>query len=400
MSVNLIIIIKINFLGLVYCYAWRKMPRIGTEQVLKDRRLEMAKKKNQNPNKTRNTIILSTIAGVVVIAVGVIVTLSILWSGSIMKFYGKDVPVSQYELILYQNKYNYESYFGTEAWGYPMDESGTTLAQTVAQDSLNALVNQKIARREFENRGLTISEADKTSAKEELDYIKSTLSDKALDWLNMSDEEMLELLDEMGMYNALYADITKDFVFDETAFEEYYDKYLVDNERTLTKINVNYIYNIDEEKVKEARAALLDDNADVYELIKQYSVDYAPPETEGAEDVRLAPQDIASVTLAPEELIANLYTEEMEGAITDIYPVKETTEEGEESTVGYIFVKVDSITYPDYETLKEEQRTAFETQEKDAIFQPAFQALTDEADKNIKINEKYLSTVDVATLPN
>jgi|GEM_PF-3883255 len=242
----------------------------------------MAKKKPQYPNRRRNNIITALVCLVLVAALATAVTYQVMANDYVIKVDGKSVNTKEYKLSLAISMANYRTYaidYGM-GWTSQIGENGETFTDLARNDALNMIVNQKVIEKECKNRGLTISEEQKTDAKESFESFWNgengvgVITKAQKEEIGMKDAEVLKFFENSMLGDVLYEDITKEYDFEGSEEEqqkakEYYEQYLVDNKTKIIDYNINYIItdNRDNADLAQLRAAR---GEDFYSLIEEY----------------------------------------------------------------------------------------------------------------------------------
>lgn len=327
----------------------------------------MAKKK-----KLKSTMFKEKVIALVTVAVLIIGILGgTLIYGSVtnyaVKINGNKVSTNEFKLYFYENAYFYLQY-GIDL--NQTDSEGNTYLSSVIQQSLDYLLQTKIAYYEAKKLNLTISDEEREKFPEQLQNLKDGFGEEMMKSLNLSDSQLIKVFEDEAYANALFEYVNRDYVRDETAFEEYFNNYMETNKNTLTKINAEYIIADSEENAAAAKARL-EAGEDYAAVFKELSTDY---DAENEEYV-IEPKDIYSI-IGDDEMAAAL---EMEaGQFSEIIAKDEQ----------FIVFKVTEITPPNLEELNESVSATFDSSKKSEVYSDysyeAYQTY------NVKVNENRI----------
>jgi len=265
----------------------------------------MAKKKMQFPNKTRNNIITAAVVSAGAILLIALVALYIQSLNYVIKIDGKPVTKGSFILTLYLTRSEWENYYGSNTILQQQDSNGRYYAEYAMDDGLNRAMQQKVAANEFNNRKLSLTKEQKDEAKQYRDDLVANASKAMLNHIGMSNGQILKFWEEYMMYSALYDDITKEYVFDAADYEIYYYDTLAEYDKSIREYNVNYIV-VDSRQTAEEVQAKIKNGGDIFELIKEYSTEYAAPE-DGEDDPWAEPMDVHVIALLG-DYVDDIYT--------------------------------------------------------------------------------------------
>jgi hypothetical protein len=302
-------------------------------------------------------------------------------------------------MYLYNEKFDVENRYGTGYWDFDYVD-GMLLWQYYEQMALQSTIRHVIAAKEAKSRGLKLTSAQESEARAAANAFINNSSKRVLDEIGMSRRQIQKFMEDVFIWEILYDDITKDFVFDQNEFEIFYGEMLEEYEKDLIEYFVVYIMTETLEAAEEARAKALA-GTDIYDIMKEYCIDYAmyvenlPEEIEETGfrmEPELATEDFMWMLF---DFLDDIYKLD-EGDISDIFEIPPLDPIFDEINY-FLFVYVDNIVHPDYEDLEEYLRGWFTQDKMNDIYHPILIELINRAD--FILNQNVIKMFHIADLP-
>ncbi len=330
----------------------------------------MAKKQKKQSYLKKEKIMIGGILGAVIVALAVFIVYQIVSNNYYVKVDGESIPVGEIKM----NMYNYKSYYdqmGRTDLDTP-DENGMTGLQSIIQYATTDVIDYKVIYNEAIKRGITITEEQKQEAIKNTEDFKSYMGDVIMKDINLPEDQLLKLMEQQYYVLNLRKSITDTYVFDQAAFDTYFETYLVDNRQSLATYNVDYVVTENEEDAKVARTRLLD-GEDYETIYKEMSVDYA-------EDVEVKTRSVTELYQG-QDIIDAVFNLE----------VGEATEPVPGSVAGYVVAILREIIEPDLETAKEKAKDQYIVEQQDQLYGIEVEKWAAEA--KIEVNAPNLYTL-------
>ena len=338
----------------------------------------MAKKKQQYPNKKRNTMIASIAAVLLVVGLIVAAVVNHLNTGYIFQLDGKRVPLVEYQVHLLSQRMTYENTeYGMDVWNYT-DENEVLIYDLARENALSMLLNSKLVANKASEYGIVLTDEDKASAKTQAENFVATINSTYGNGDMVVTADVERVFREGLMMDKMYEKLAEEYVIDEAEFAEAFAAYLEDYRIDYTMVNVNHIQvaDLDTAQIVQNR---INAGEDFEVLMAELSVDYNA-EAENP----MAPVELHSLGVSVEALQTAV---DMEPGEVSAF---------EENADGYVMYRVDSVEEEDRATIEEECREGFLSNKKAEIFVSKCAEWLDAAD--YKLFEKVFANTDIPGL--
>ncbi|MEA4816618.1 MAG: SurA N-terminal domain-containing protein [Lachnospiraceae bacterium] len=276
-----------------------------------------------------------------------------------------DVAVGENEFKLYL--YETQSYFsengGEDIWETDFD--GRT-AEDVAKDSaINTVKMVKLSAQKANELGITLTEDELASAKDEATSLISKFSEAQKAEINLTEDEIYNIMQEKAIFVKVYNEIAQGYEVDEDEFSSYFDS----DAETYTAMYTKF-------KVQEA----------IFET------------KEDAEKILSIGKDDDFLEKAKELGGDSYESEYYKGEMEDSLGINVDLEPGEMSSVietdaGFYVFKLVSTEEPDAEATREYVKSLYKYNNSQEYFSGEFEKWTNAA--NIEINQKVLDKLSL-----
>ena len=177
------------------------------------------------------------------------------------------IPVSEFNIYLYETQQSFEQLGGTDIWETDFD--GRT-AESVAKDNtFNTVVMVKITAQKAAETGLSIDDETKEKIRDEAEEIYSGYSDSIKNEIGADEQMYYDVMYENALYNIVYEDTVKNYSVSDEDFENFFAA----NKDSLIqyyKTNVDSAESVSEDAVKDYSYEYYNDSMKQQYFSKEY----------------------------------------------------------------------------------------------------------------------------------
>lgn len=254
---------------------------------------------------------------------------------------GREVMKSEYMVYLYTSTQSFVSAAGSDVWD--MDFDGMTGAELVQERAFSTIQSVVAAEQYAEENGISLTEDQKTEAHTMAEEFLSQLTEEELAKMGVDQEQMETLMEESYLYSVVYGTLAKECEVNADEMEQYYQENADALREEYTQITIDTIMVNDEATAKEVskKAKAGEDFATLFET---YDTDTSAKENGGNGQMTLYQNYLNNTFGLSENLTL--------GEITDPIEVRGS----------YFILKVESITPPTDEQVKQLAEDAYRQQ--------------------------------------
>ncbi len=185
----------------------------------------------------------------------------------VVKINDEAVSGEEFNIYLYETQRSFESLGGEDIWETDFD--GRTAETVAKENTLSTITLVKLANQKAEKSGIGLSDEETETVELEAKEMYDSLTDEEREKIGADEELYIEVLLENAMYNKVYDETVKNYVVNDSAFNEYYDTY----RETLIeqyKENVSDEEPINEDAVRDYSKANFEDYRKQTYFSKEY----------------------------------------------------------------------------------------------------------------------------------